>query len=69
MFRYISILAALALAAACDTSEKLEYRPEDRPNRVSIAYLKSLYRSHPVRIEEDISIYGFVTANDDNGNL
>ena len=69
IFRYISILAIMVLAAACDTSEKLEYRPDDSPNRVSIAYLKSLYRSQPVRIAEDISIYGFVTANDDNGNL
>ena len=69
IFRYISILAIMVLAPACDTSEKLEYRPDDSPNRVSIAYLKSLYRSQPVRIAEDLSIYGFVTANDDNGNL
>ena len=64
----VSLLAVLC-AVACREPNPLEFQPEVHPERVSIAYLKSLYRSAPVPINNAMQIEAYVIANDFNGNL
>lgn len=64
----VSLLVVLC-AVACREPNPLEFQPEVHPERVSIAYLKSLYRSAPVPINNAMQIEGYVVANDFNGNL
>ena len=65
---YVSLLVALWLVA-CREPNPLEYEPEVHPERVSVAYLKSFYRTAPVRVDGAVQIEGHIIANDFNGNL
>lgn len=62
-------LLSLALFVACREDNPLEFNPHQDSERVSIEYLKSLYRSRPLRITGCQYITGRVVANDRNGNL
>lgn len=64
------VISLLALCAvACHEPNPLGFQPDEHPERVSIAYLKSLYRTAPVRIDHAMQIEGHIVANDFNGNL
>ena len=65
---FVSLLMTLWLVA-CREPNPLEYEPEVHPERVSVAYLKSLYRTAPVRVDRALRIEGRIVANDFNGNL
>lgn len=65
---YINLLIVLCLTA-CREPNPLEYEPEHHPEHVSVAYLKSFYRTAPVRIDRPLRIEGRIVANDFNGNL
>ena len=65
---FVSLLVTLWLVA-CREPNPLEYEPEVHPERVSVAYLKSLYRTAPVRVDRALRIEGRIVANDFNGNL
>lgn len=65
---FANIVIALCLMS-CSDPNPLVYEPEEHPERVSIAYLKSLYRTAPVRINRALRIEGHIVANDFNGNL
>lgn len=75
---HIELLAAmLALAVAgtgCD-GRRLDFEKgaEDDGSKVtgvqSISVLKSLYNSGPTRIVQDLSIQGYIVANDDSGEF
>ena len=65
---YVSLLVALWLVA-CREPNPLEYEPEVHPERVSVAYLKSFYRTAPVCVDGAVQIEGHIIANDFNGNL
>lgn len=67
--RFVDLLAVVMLLVGCREANDLEYRPEERTDEVSVAYLKSLYRTAPLRIDGDLRIAGRITANDRNGNL
>lgn len=67
--RFVDLLLCVLLLVGCRESNELEYRPEEPPERVSIAGLKSLYRTAPLRIGGEQCISGRITANDRNGNL
>lgn len=62
-------LLSLALFVACREENPLEFKPHQDSERVSIEYLKSLYRNRPTRIAGSQYITGRVVANDRNGNL
>lgn len=64
----ISLFCVVGLVA-CREPNPLEYEPEGHPERVSVAYLKSLYRTAPVRIDDALMIEGQIVANDFNANL
>lgn len=65
---FVSLLVALCFVA-CREPNPLEYEPEEHPERVSVAYLKSFYRTAPVRVDRALRIEGRIVANDFNGNL
>ena len=65
---FVSLLVALWFVA-CREPNSLEYEPEEHPERVSVAYLKSFYRTAPVRVDRALRIEGRIVANDFNGNL
>ncbi len=67
--RFVDLLLCVLLLVGCRESNELEYRPEEPPERVSIAGLKSLYRTAPLRLGGEQCISGRITANDRNGNL
>ena len=65
---FVSLLVVLCFVA-CREPNPLEYEPEEHPERVSVAYLKSFYRTTPVRVDRALRIEGRIVANDFNGNL
>lgn len=65
---FVSLIVALCLAA-CHEPNPFEDRPNEESERVSVAYLKSLYRTAPARVDRALKIEGWVVANDANGNL
>ena len=65
---FVSLLVTLWFVA-CREPNPLEYEPEVHPERVSVAYLKSFYRTAPVRVDRALRIEGRIVANDFNGNL
>lgn len=69
MRRVLVISLMLLCAVSCSEPNPLVYQPAGHPERVSVAYLKSLYRSMPVRVDRALQIEGYVAANDFNGNL
>ena len=64
----VSLLVALSLVA-CREPNPLDEEPTKPFERVSVAYLKSLYRTAPVRVDRAVQIRGQIVANDFNGNL
>lgn len=65
---FVSLIATFILMS-CREPNPLEYEPEVHPERVSVAYLKSLYRAAPIRVDQALRIEGYIVANDFNGNL
>lgn len=60
--------AACAAAFACDRASEPHYDRE-AAEQVSIAYLKSLCHGSSVRIVEELTVEGIVTANDIRGEF
>lgn len=69
MRRALVISLLLLFAFACSEPNPLVYQPPKHPERVSVAYLKSFYRTAPARIDRAVQIEGYIVANDFNGNL
>ena len=65
---FVSLFVALCFVA-CREPNPLEYEPEEHPERVSVVYLKSFYRTAPVCVDRALRIEGRIVANDFNGNL
>lgn len=64
----VSLLVAL-YCVACHEPNPLDEEPTKPFERVSVAYLKSFYRTAPVRVDRAVQIRGQIVANDFNGNL
>ena len=66
----ISLLLVMALVSiSCTEKNPLSYDPTTDPDVVSVAYLKSLYKTEPVKITADVSISGVVICDDSYRNL
>ena len=62
------LMAVMFLISACDSAPRLEQNNVE-PRTVSVAYLKSLYLGAPYTIRSEISIEGWIVANDEYGNF
>lgn len=69
--RVLSLLYVLFLLVSCGGKPHLEIdgTDEGESGLVTIAYLKSLYNSSPVKIKGDLQIQGRVVSNDRYGNF
>lgn len=64
--------ATAFLLACCSSGPDITYSgepPVQQSRKVSIAYLKSLYVSSPVKVEEDIHVEGRIVSSDKKGNF
>ena len=63
--RAIAGLSLLLLSAGCDTATEPRFAEEPEASRHTVAYLKSLCDGRSsVTVTQDITIRGFITAND-----
>lgn len=73
MWRLISLLATVIMLSSCSYPENQHDFPDpsgdDDPEDVSVAFMKSLYSGHPVRITKDYRIKGYVVSTDRYGNF
>lgn len=68
MCRYIkALLSVLLLFTNCQSPTNPKYNPQNEI--VSIAYLKTLYRNYPLKIDANISIVGILRSDDSQGNF